>query len=261
MTSIHVEAVPIYKDNYVWLIFVGDRTWAVDPGDHVPVLTALQEHGRRLDGILVTHGHWDHVTGIGALVDACSTSGIRLPVYGSPLCRTAPIDCRVAEGDVIDLGGISAQVWETPGHTLDHISFYLTDADRLFCGDTLFAGGCGRLFDGTMEQLYHSLQRIAALPAATKIHCTHEYTLANLEFALTVEPTSVALHQTYAQCVAKRRVGKATLPTDLATELATNPFLRTRETSVREAIKKSTSLQTDDDFLIFSELRMWKNRY
>lgn len=261
MISFRVEPIPIYEDNYVWLLLIGDATWIVDPGHHTPVLAALERHQRRPDGILVTHGHWDHVTGIAPLVEFFARDGTQVPVYGSPLCHHPSIDHPVREGDQLDLGGLKATVWETPGHTRDHISFYLADGHSIFCGDTLFAAGCGRLFDGSMEQLYHSLKRIATLPTNTKIYCTHEYTLANLEFALAVEPDSTDLHQRQQQCKQLRALGIPTLPTNVAIELATNPFLRTAEPLVQQAVKNSTSLPTTDDFLIFSELRKWKNRY
>lgn len=257
MVSFRVEPIPIYEDNYVWLLLIGAATWVVDPGNHLPVFEALRRHNRRLDGILVTHGHWDHVTGIAPLVDAFDG----LPVVGSALCQHPAIDHPMREGDVIDLSGLSVEVWETPGHTRDHLSFYIPAVESLFCGDTLFAAGCGRVFDGSMEQLYHSLKRIAALPRPTKIYCTHEYTLANLAFALAVEPDSAALHQRQKQCRAQRDAGHPSLPTDLATELATNPFLRTDQPSVRQSVKKAANLMADDDFLIFTELRKWKNRY
>lgn len=256
MTSFSVEPIPIYNDNYVWLL-IGATTWIVDPGDHLPVLKALQHHNRQLDGILVTHGHWDHVTGIAPLVEAFPG----LPVYGSPLCQHPSLDHPVGEGDRIDLGGLNVEVWETPGHTRDHLSFYLPAIDSLFCGDTLFSAGCGRVFDGSMEQLHHSLQRIATLPHHTKIYCTHEYTLANLEFALAVEPDSAALRQRHKQCLTLRNAGQPTLPTDIATELATNPFLRTEYPSIRRLVTKSTEPTPDEDLLVFTELRKWKNRY
>lgn len=260
MPSFKVEPIPIYQDNYVWLLLIGPSTWVVDPGDHVPVIAALHRHNRSPDGILVTHGHWDHVTGVTALVDAYADLG-GIPVYGSPLCQHPSVDHPVREGDRIDLGGLTAEVWETPGHTRDHLSFYIPAVDSLFCGDTLFAAGCGRLFDGSMEQLYRSLKRIATLSDHTKVYCTHEYTLANLAFALAVEPNSAALQQRQKACRAQRDIGLPSLPTDLATELATNPFLRTGQASVQQSVKKSTGLTARDDFLIFSELRKWKNRY
>lgn len=261
MVAFRVEPIPIYEDNYVWLLHIGGATWVVDPGDHVPVREALLRQNRQPNGILVTHGHWDHVTGIAPLVQAFAGNTVPIPVYGSPLCQHPAIDHPVREGDRIELGGLTAEVWETPGHTRDHLSFYIPAIDSLFCGDTLFAAGCGRLFDGPMEQLYHSLKRIATLPRHTKIYCTHEYTLANIEFALAVEPDSVALHQRQQDCRALRDAGQPSLPTNLAAELATNPFLRTRQPSVQRSVKKSTSLTANDDFLIFSELRKWKNRY
>lgn len=257
MASFIAEPIPAYKDNYIWLLLTDRATWVVDPGDHVPVCEALQRHNRQLNGILVTHGHWDHVTGIAALVERFP----QVAVYGSPLCSHPAIQHPVGEGEVVDLGGVRAEVWETPGHTRDHLSFYMPEVDSVFCGDTLFAAGCGRIFDGTMEQLYRSLQRIAALPPQTKIYCAHEYTLANLRFAQAVEPNSAALSQRVLQCQALRDADVPSLPTDLATELATNPFLRTGQPAVQQSVKKATGVAADDALLIFSELRKWKNHY
>ena len=254
MTPFSAVPVPIYQDNYVWLIQSGEATWVVDPGDHEPVLAALAQHRRSLDGILVTHHHWDHITGIAPLLEHYGN----VPVYGP---AGALISHPVREGNRVLLGKLTAQVWETPGHTRDHVSFYLPQAGALFCGDTLFSAGCGRLFDGTMEQLYASLRRIAALPGATRIYCTHEYTLANLNFALAVEPANADLKRRREEAIALRRSGQPTLPAELAWELRINPFLRTQHSEVRASVKKEADLTENDDFLIFRELRMWKNRY
>lgn len=257
MSPLNIDVIPIYQDNYVWCLLTETETWVVDPGDHKPVLDYLERTGRTLSGILITHHHWDHVTGIVSLVKAANPHA---PVIG-PSFEIAGVTRLAKEGDQINIGAYQILVWETPGHTRDHLSYYLPQPGYLFCGDTLFAAGCGRLFDGTMEQLYASLQRIASLPPQTQIYCTHEYTLANLDFALAVEPSSQALKQRQQYSIQLRQNGTPTIPVDLGTELATNPFLRIREQSVQQAVKKAANLQESDYFLIFSELRKWKNRY
>lgn len=255
-----IHCVPVYRDNYVWIITSEGNAWVVDPGDHQPVIEFLERHALALKGILVTHRHWDHVTGVQPLVDHLAPASI--PVYGpdSPAIKTI-VTHVLCEGDTVRLGPLEAQVWETPGHTLDHISYYFSTEHKLFCGDTLFACGCGKLFDGTAEQLYHSLQRIAQLPADTTIYCTHEYTLANIEFALAVEPDNTQLQARQSHCRQLRAGHQPSLPTNLALELATNPFLRSNLPSVRAAIEKESGAAAGDAICCFGALRNWKNRY
>lgn len=255
-----IHCVPIYQDNYVWILSSAGRAWVIDPGDHRPVLHFLGQQQLTLSGVLITHRHWDHVTGVKPLLDALPHG--QIPVYGPD---SPPINHLVThaltEGDRIALGPLEIKVWSTPGHTLDHISFYIPDQEMLFCGDTLFACGCGRLFDGSLEQLYHSLCRIARSPSSTRVYCTHEYTLANIDFALAAEPDNDKLlsRQRHVQQLRTRNL--PTLPTTIGDELATNPFLRCNEPSVQKSVEKETGTKFHDEFCCFSALRNWKNRY
>lgn len=258
MTDFSVVPVPIYQDNYVWIILSGEAAWVVDPGDHRPVIAALEDHGRRPTGVLVTHHHWDHITGVEPLINHY---GGEIPVYGPRNSAIPGVNRAVGEGDRIPFGSHAIEVWETPGHTRDHLSYYLPWARSLFCGDTLFSAGCGRLYDGSMEQLYASLRRIAQLPGDTDIYCTHEYTLANLDFALAVESRNPALLRRRQEALRLRHQQRPTLPTRLAAELQFNPFLRTSTADVCAAVKNAAGLVRNDDFLIFAELRKWKNRH
>lgn len=255
-----IQCLPIYDNNYVWIITLGNDAWVVDPGDHQPVIAFIEQHALALKGILLTHRHWDHVTGVQPLLDYFAH--LPIPVVGpdSPTIKGL-ISRVVSEGDRVCLGSLQAQVWETPGHTLDHISYYFAEQNALFCGDTLFACGCGRLFDGSATQLYHSLQRIAQLPPHTKIYCTHEYTLANIDFALAVEPHNAQLKARQVDGQRLRARNQPTLPTTLALELATNPFLRCSRSDVRAAVEKETGIAVNETIYCFSELRNWKNRY
>lgn len=255
-----IHALPIYDDNYVWIITSAGKAWVIDPGDHQPVVEFLLERKLDLAAILITHRHWDHVTGVRALADSAGSPCT--PVYGpdsEPIRHLVTHTLR--EGDVITIGPLQAEVWQTPGHTLDHICYYVAKQNMIFCGDTLFASGCGRLFDGSMQQLYDSLQRLARLPPQTQVYCTHEYTLANIDFALAAEPDNVDLQQRQSLCQQLRDADHSTLPTTIDSELATNPFLRCRQPQVRAMVKKRTGASIDGEFSCFRALRNWKNRY
>lgn len=258
-----IAAIPAFADNYIWMLHDGHQALVVDPGEAAPVFAALAAQSLRLAGILVSHHHPDHVGGVAALRETFS-----VPVYG-PAREALPEPCiRVSEGDHIPLLGRQFEVLEVPGHTLGHIAFLLAEpgaeaAPALFCGDTLFSGGCGRLFEGTPAQMYHSLQKLAALPAATRVFCTHEYTLSNLRFARHIEPDNQALRDYQAWCLQQREQGLPTLPSTLALELQINPFLRCGETTVRAAVAAQNPATTDSDPSIdtFGRLRQWKNDF
>lgn len=255
-----IHYIPIYKNNYVWILTTAGDAWVIDPGDCAPVEHFLQAHQLRLRAILITHRHWDHINGVSALLQAHADQEI--PVYGpdsEPL--RGLVSHVVNEGDSVAIGPYQAQIWQIPGHTLDHISYYIEPLAALFCGDTLFACGCGKLFDGTMEQLFASLARIAALPPATEIYCAHEYTLANIQFALTVDPHNPQLQARQKHCQQLRQRQLPTLPTQLALELASNPFLRCHDPDIQNAVKKETNASSEDAFSCFAALRHWKNRY
>lgn len=227
--SIDLHPIPAFSDNYIWMLSnpVSRQAWVVDPGEAAPVLEALSERGLTLAGILVTHHHWDHVAGIAELLKTHP-----VPVYGpagSPAADS--ISVPLEDGGSVCLEDSKWMVFTVPGHTLDHIAYYNADAGILFCGDTLFSGGCGRLFEGTAEQMFVSLQRLAALPDTTRVCCAHEYTLSNLRFALAVEPDNAVLARYQQQCLQLRDSGCPTLPSSIGLEKEVNPFLRAVDVS------------------------------
>lgn len=247
-----VEAIPILRDNYVWAIHDGQGAVLVDPGDSAPILTWLARRGIDLVGILVTHHHADHVGGIPELL-----SRYPVPVFGPT--RGASPSRPVADGEVLELPGLgwSMSVMDTPGHTLDHVCY--VGHGHLFCGDTLFSCGCGRLFEGTPADMHTSLSRLAALPAETLVHCAHEYTLANIAFALEVEPDNLALQSRQDAALKLRKAGKSTLPIDIATERETNPFLRCDLENLRVAASLHTGSPVHAGVETFAAIRAWKD--
>lgn len=255
---LHVTPVRAFEDNYIWMLSAdgSDQAVALDPGDETPVLDWLQARGKQLAAILITHHHYDHTGGVPELVEAYPG----IPVYGPAKESIRGVDHPVGEGDSISLdwAGETLQVLEVAGHTAGHVAYL--GAGALFCGDTLFAAGCGRVFDGSFEQLAASLDRIARLAAETRIYCAHEYTLDNLGFAAWVEPESEAVHQRIAREQAKRQAGGPTLPSSLALELETNPFLRTAVPAVKAAAERAAAQSLSGHEAVFTALRQWKDR-
>ncbi|WP_208941363.1 hydroxyacylglutathione hydrolase [Paracidovorax avenae] len=252
--------LPAFTDNYIWMLHDGHSAAVVDPGEAGPVLQALQHHGLALQAILVTHHHGDHVGGVAALREATGA-----PVCG-PARESIPQPAQpLADGDTLQVLGLQFSVIDVPGHTAGHIAYYAADAaggPLLFCGDTLFSGGCGRLFEGTPAQMQHSLDRLGALPPETRVCCAHEYTLSNLAFARAVEPGNTALLQYSHDCEALRAAGQPTLPSRLGTEHAVNPFLRTREPGVARAAQAfAPGTDTADPASVLAALRQWKNEF
>ena len=250
--------IPAFSDNYIWLLHDAGQALVVDPGDAAPVLATLHRLGLQLQGILVTHHHADHVGGVAQLHQATGAQ-----VWGPAYEQLPEPVQRVQGGDAVQALGGPWQVIDVPGHTSGHIAFYSTAAQAqpvLFCGDTLFSGGCGRLFEGTAQQMQQSLDDLASLPGNTLVCCAHEYTMSNLRFAQAVEPGNQALQTYRTACDALRAKQHPTLPSRLSTELAVNPFLRSRQASVRQAVQGFTPV-ADDDTAVFAALREWKNQF
>jgi len=253
-----LQVVPVaaFKDNYVWTLRNASHAAVVDPGEARPVLDYLKREGLTLAAILATHHHPDHVGGIAELLRSFD-----VPVYGPKNEPIATLTRPVSEGDTVSLPefGVDFSVLDIPGHTRAHIAYY--GAGSLFCGDTLFACGCGRVFEGTAEQMYASLAKLAALPDETKVYCGHEYTLANIGFAKAVEPGNTALDQREVRDRKLRAEGKPTLPSRLGDEKATNPFLRCREPAVIESANKYLGKRLADPVRVFAAIRDWKNTF
>ena len=225
--ALEVVRVAALSDNYVWLIHdaEGGETVVVDPGEAAPVLAALNDRGWRADQVWITHWHPDHTGGVSGIVERF---GSTVTAPAAERDRFAAFDRGVAEGDTVAIGGHVARVLETPGHTAGHISFHFADDALLFPGDTLFAMGCGRLFEGTAAQMFANMGRFAALPDETVVYGAHEYTQSNGRYALTVEPDNAELAARVAEVDRLRAAGEATLPTTIGLERATSPFLRAR---------------------------------
>ena len=254
---IQISALPAFTDNYIWLLqdHATQRCAVVDPGDAAPVQAWLDAHpGWALSDILITHHHHDHVGGVEVLKNAT-----RATVHG-PASENIPArDVALNDNDMLSVLGLDFEVYAVPGHTLGHIAYY--HHGLLFCGDTLFAAGCGRLFEGTPGQMYHSLSRLAALPEDTLVYCTHEYTLSNLKFAAAVEPGNPDITARLEKVSRQRHEGVITLPSTLALEKLTNPFLRTAETSVKQKADERNGQRNETPTEVFAALRAWKDKF
>lgn len=254
--DLQIRQIPVLNDNYVYLIHdpQSGATGVVDPAVADPVLARLDAEGWRLSHILNTHHHGDHV---GGNLELKRKTGCTIVGPRADAARIPGIDVEVGEGDSYRFGGFEAKVFDVPGHTRGHIAYWFADAAALFCGDTLFALGCGRLFEGTPAQMWASLSKLAALPDDTRVYCAHEYTAANARFALTVEPGNAAL-KARAEAIAKRRArGLPTVPSTLAEERATNPFLRPDSPDLRHTLH----LEAADAVAVFAETRARKDRF
>lgn len=256
-----LEATPVqaFKDNYIWLIHGQQnpkRVAAVDPGDAEPVLRALETLGLVLSAILVTHHHRDHTGGVGTL-----RSRFPVPVVGPAGEKIPELTRTVSGSERVTLPELDVEfeVLDIPGHTRGHIAF--AGAGAVFCGDTLFSAGCGRLFEGTPQQMYRSLNSLRELPGDTRMYCGHEYTLNNLRFAATVEPANDDVRRYLETASAKRSSGRPTLPSTMKLEVGVNPFLRCREPAVREAAERHAGRALADEVEVFAEIRRWKDGF
>ena len=256
--TLQFGVIPIFNDNYVWLLCRDGEAVVVDPGEAAPVRAALDGLGLRLSAVLITHHHFDHVGGIAAL----NPNG-DVPVYGprAEADKIKGLTVLLDDGDQVELLGCRLDVLAVPGHTLRHIAYHLASAARLFCGDTLFSGGCGRLFEGSPAQMKASLDRLAALPDDTAVHCTHEYTESNLAFAAAVEPASTALAEYRRWVTGQRHNGEPTLPSRIGLERRINPFLRCNEPAVHDAAARHADRAMRDAVDIFATLRAWKDHF
>ncbi len=261
----HIDITPIkaFSDNYIWAISTnqGSDLALVDPGDAKVCINYLEQHNKILSSILITHHHSDHTGGVRALIQYCQAKQWPLEVI-TPANNAIPGATRqVTAGDTVYLSNINLTltVIELPGHTLDHLGYY--NDQLLFCGDTLFSGGCGRLFEGTAAQMHASLAKLKQLPEHTAVYCTHEYTLANLEFALTVEPQNPELQNYYNHVAALRQQNKASLPTSIAREKQINPFLRTEFATIKTSAQKHSGQTCTDEVTVFAAIRQWKDNF
>lgn len=262
-----IHPVPAFADNYLWVMHDGAHAIVVDPGDATPVIDYLTANSLTLDAILITHHHPDHVGGVAALLDFLP-GGKLITVYG-PATETIPRrKVALREGDIVTVLGAEFRVIDVPGHTDGHIAYYAAAHGILFCGDTLFACGCGRLFEGTPQQMQSSLAKLAALPGETKVYCTHEYTMSNIRFALSVEPDNAALQSRAMRDDLTRKQNQPTVPSTIALERETNPFLRWAEPDVITKAKLhsgsgvpaiSASIAAPE--LVFAAIRKMKDNF
>ncbi|WP_035385179.1 hydroxyacylglutathione hydrolase [Ferrimonas futtsuensis] len=252
-----ITPIPAFDDNYIWCLHIGDHAWVVDPGDGDAAAAYLLEQGLELNGILITHHHHDHVGGVASLRGHWPEVEVVVPANSAFDGGTQVAN----EGSQILLEGLNqiAKVTLCPGHTLDHCAYQV--GHHLFCGDTLFSGGCGRLFEGSAEQMYHSLQKLRHLGASTLLYPAHEYTLTNLDFALAVEPDNQQLQAYQHRCSKLRQDKIPTLPTSMANELTINPFLRSHLPQIQAAAEQHSGQPCGDSVACFAQLRAWKDKF
>lgn len=254
----NIYSLPAFTDNYIWALVEGTQCWVVDPGQAAPVERFLATHQLHLEGVLITHHHGDHTGGIAELAHHR-----KLRVIGPDNPAITGITETVCEGDSITLLGVTLHCLTVPGHTLDHVAYHGETGSRhvVFCGDTLFAGGCGRLFEGTPSQMWHSLNKLANLPDRTEVYAAHEYTAANLAFAAAVDSDNAQLQARIEDVAACRANGIATLPSSIGLEKATNPFLRASQPALKHAAVVSSGDALSSDESVFAALRAYKDRF
>jgi len=253
---VKIESIEAFTDNYIWLVTTNEGSIVIDPGESSNIINLMHKNQLDLKAILVTHHHFDHTGGIEEIISHCPVD-----VFG-PFNNIQTIRKKLKGGDRLNVIGIEFEIIEIPGHTLDHIAFYSENNGRpiLFCGDTLFAAGCGRVFEGTYEQMFESLIKLKNLPTNTNIYCGHEYTLSNLRFAKEVEPFNKDILSRYNKVLKLREKGTPSVPSTLSTELKTNPFLRCDNKEVQENISSKFKI-TKENKEIFKALRSWKDNF
>ncbi|MDB5833150.1 MAG: hydroxyacylglutathione hydrolase [Caballeronia sp.] len=266
MKTLEYVPVPAFEDNYIWLVSDGHNAVVVDPGDAAPVEAYLTKRGWRLTAILLTHHHHDHVGGVAKLLVSQSADG-EIPVIGPAGEAIEHLTRRVKQGDHVSIASpaLDCSVIDVPGHTAGHIAYFQPGdpqgTPHLFCGDTLFASGCGRLFEGTPQQMLNSLDALAALPDPTLVHCAHEYTLSNIRFARAAEPDNAALAQWQKEAERLRARNQPTIPTTLLHERNANPFLRVGEKSVQATLAAQFERPVRDRLDAFTLMRGWKDKF
>ena len=253
---INIEPIKAFNDNYIWLVTTNEGSIVIDPGEATKTINYLKENSLNLKGILITHHHFDHTGGIEDMLKFKNVD-----VYG-PVNNISSINKKLRDGDLFSLIGIDFKIIEIPGHTLDHIAFFSENNGNpvLFCGDTLFSSGCGRVFEGTYEQMHKSILKLKSLPSNTKIYSGHEYTQSNLKFAMEVEPLNQKLVSRYNDVQDLLNKGTPTLPTTLELELEVNPFLRCQTKEVQSSVVKQFNTSNHEDE-IFKALRQWKDNF
>lgn len=259
---IQITPISAFDDNYIWCIHNENLAYVVDPGDHKPVAAYLQQHQLALAGILITHHHADHIGGVKHLIALQAQQGKpALEIIGPNTARFPFLTKSVSEGDSFQLNalGISLTAMEVPGHTRDHIA-YMGDIG-LFCGDTMFSAGCGRLFEGNAEQMQTNFSRFKTLPSATKVYCTHEYTLSNLEFAVAVWPQNSEIVEYQRKAQEQRAKNQPTLPSDIALELKINPFMNTDDADIKNNVEQHFGSAYASPIEVFAALRSWKDNF
>ncbi|MCX7090349.1 MAG: hydroxyacylglutathione hydrolase [Legionellales bacterium] len=258
MLTYEMVAIPALQDNYIWMMIdhPTHSAWIVDPGDAKPVFKYLQHYRVTLSGILLTHHHGDHTYGVADLIQQ-----FPVPVLASAHSRYPHVTRSLTDNEQFSIDDAFPKIraLAIPGHTLDHMAYYVNNA--VFCGDTLFGAGCGRLFEGTPAQMYLSLQKLAALPDQTQVYCGHEYTLANLRFAAIVEPNNPMIAQRIEKTMALRDQNKPTLPSLLSEEKRSNPFLRCHLSEVKHQVSAHVNCDLQDPIEVFAALRQWKDAF
>ncbi|WP_100656881.1 hydroxyacylglutathione hydrolase [Alteromonas flava] len=256
-TGVSITPIPAFVDNYIWCFYDDKRCVVVDPGDAKPVVTFCQQHQLELTAVLITHHHADHT---GGLPELCKHwPGLR--VIGPQNPKITHLNETVTENDSVEIKqlGLLFKVIEIPGHTLDHIGFI--GHGGVLCGDTLFSAGCGRLFEGSPEQMRQSLAKLSALPDTTLVWCTHEYTLANMDFARAVEPNNAALMERLTWAQTQREADQPTLPSKISIEKAINPFLRSHSAEIQQSVQRHENRDVESELEVFTAVRAWKDNF